>query len=585
MGDNTIIVATAEETATASTVDSIIRDDIDGYAKQPMVITEANDADTVKLDPAVLDHNDLGYFDTEDVDDTLLSAMNVTEDTVSIVVDEETENDKNLSGGVESETDESAQVELITPVKTTVRRKKTKHNNGPAKTYATRGSRSNGKSLTVIATPLKKRIAVCPRVKKNVDEQTYELAYMKSNIVALQNAVKSMELTIKNQQIEIANLQQDQERDKECHGCLNVRKELVAARAELINFYTDNDKTCSRNGTLLRKDLLGKIEEVSKVASDTSKLVYELKHSTSPASVPTTCPQSTTIGHNNLQIDSLWDEVNSIKENINDLTLTGSSVVENKKKTKKSGVDKALSGQNESSRSKTSNSNKFQFGEFGSSQNASQTPPPNKSTHKRKSLNNNKKNIILFMDSNRNFLNPDLLWENLTIVPAGNISELTTQLENNDLRDYDIVMIHVGVNDLDKSDGKTTAKRLIGLTSRIKSSVPGIKIILSQITPRQLHRDDEVLVCNEELNILNNAENITIAKHSNLRDKEWSFHKPNDDKHFTRSAIARLAGNLKSAFRKALGIKPRRLTNNQGRDNRGLKDKQYILKKIMNLLR
>ena len=197
------------------------------------------------------------------------------------------------------------------------------------------------------------------------------------------------------------------------------------------------------------------------------------------------------------------------------------------------------------------------------------------------------------MDSNRNYLDLDLLWENLTLVPTGNMSELLQNLEKNDLRDYDVVVIHVGVNDIDRTEGREVAKRLINVTSRIKAAAPGIQIILSEVTPRQLTRDDEVIACNEELRILQGTDNITLAKHSNLRDKQWSFHKPKDDKHFTKPAIARLAGNLKSAFRKAMNIRPRRSSNND-RYNKGnvrnsnagksKNDKQLLLKKLIQLL-
>ena len=172
----------------------------------------------------------------------------------------------------------------------------------------------------------------------------------------------------------------------------------------------------------------------------------------------------------------------------------------------------------------------------------------------------------MFMDSNRNYLNPGMLWDNLTIVPAGCTNELLHKIEKNDLRNFDVIIIHVGVNDIDNHDGKSVAKRLIDITSRIKASAPGIHIILSEVTPRQLRKDNEVLICNEELKVLQNTDNITLARHSNLRDSEWSYHKKKDDKHFTEEAIARLAGNLKDAFRRAIGAK-RRMSAGRHNDN------------------
>ena len=198
----------------------------------------------------------------------------------------------------------------------------------------------------------------------------------------------------------------------------------------------------------------------------------------------------------------------------------------------------------------------------------------------------------MFMDSNRNHLDPKLLWENLTLVPAGCIPELCTQLKKYDVTKFDIVIIHVGVNDIDTNSGTNVAKRLIKLTSEIKNLAPGIQIILSEITPRQLNRDCEVLACNTELNnTLKIAENITLVRHSNLRNGEWSHHKKNDDKHFTEGSTARLAGNLKNAFRRAIGAKtksPRKQDNrrkDRGGNGAGKSIKELLRQELFRLFK
>ena len=440
-------------------------------------------------------------------------------------------------------------VDIKTPIKTrrsTSSKKKNNTHNAPSKTYKTRGSRQN--KSPVRSTPIKKRI-VSQRGKTMVDEQLNEIKTAKSDIVALQNAVKLLELTVKNQQSIIAKLQ---ETKTECGACSNVRNELEAARTELITFYKDNDKTCARNNSLLKKDLQNEIKKVLSVASDTKKRLEDLQNSTTTP--PSTCPQSTAIGANTLGIERVSDEVKSIKETLKELPLKDGTVVEDRQqKSRKKQMAKDLPGNTAAPPDRVTDKS-IQFGDVKNSPNKGAS---NSTHNNRSSFNSQKKNIILFMDSNRNYIDPCRLWENLTIVPAGNISELTKKLEQNDLRNYDVVVIHVGVNDIDRVNGRTVAKQLIDLTSRIKSSAPGVKIILSQVTPRQLYKDDEVQACNAELDVLKDAENITIAKHNNLRDDKWSFHKPNDDKHFTNFAVARLAGNLKSAFRKAMGFKPR----------------------------
>ena len=46
--------------------------------------------------------------------------------------------------------------------------------------------------------------------------------------------------------------------------------------------------------------------------------------------------------------------------------------------------------------------------------------------------------------------------------------------------------------------------------------------------------------------------NVFLIRHSNLRNEEWSFLIEEDDKHLAKNSIAKLVGNLKSAFRKAI---------------------------------
>ena len=90
---------------------------------------------------------------------------------------------------------------------------------------------------------------------------------------------------------------------------------------------------------------------------------------------------------------------------------------------------------------------------------------------------------------------------------------------------------------------------------KLRHNHPTLKIIVSEVTPRQIFRDDEVKKCNMALNAsLRNEDNVTLASHANLRNEKWTFHKKNDDKHFSRISINLFASNIKTAFRKSLGI-------------------------------
>ena len=150
----------------------------------------------------------------------------------------------------------------------------------------------------------------------------------------------------------------------------------------------------------------------------------------------------------------------------------------------------------------------------------------------------------MFIDSNALHLDAGKLWKNLTMVPCRIC-----------LNEYDIIFIHTGVNDIDTTMGEEVAKDLTGIVHRLRHNHPSLKIIVSEVTPRQIFRDDEVKKCNIALNAsLRDEDNVTLASHSNLRNEKWTFHKKDDDKHFSRISISLFASNIKNAFRKSLGI-------------------------------
>ena len=91
----------------------------------------------------------------------------------------------------------------------------------------------------------------------------------------------------------------------------------------------------------------------------------------------------------------------------------------------------------------------------------------------------------MLMDSNRRFLDQSLLWENLTLLQVGNIPDLHVMLGKQNLSDYDVIIVHVGVNDIDNTSGETVAQKVVHVTSKIKNLAPGTKIVLSEVTPRK----------------------------------------------------------------------------------------------------
>ena len=143
------------------------------------------------------------------------------------------------------------------------------------------------------------------------------------------------------------------------------------------------------------------------------------------------------------------------------------------------------------------------------------------------------------------------------MIPCSTIQDLRTHLQKGktNLGEYDIIFIHTGVNNIDTEDGKSVADNLVDLVHQIRARYSAIKVIVSEITPRQIHRDEQVQACNKILrSSLAGQQNVTLAFHGNLRNDTWSFHKKGDDKHFAEIPIALFASNIKVAFRKSIGL-------------------------------
>ena len=84
------------------------------------------------------------------------------------------------------------------------------------------------------------------------------------------------------------------------------------------------------------------------------------------------------------------------------------------------------------------------------------------------------------------------------------------------------IMIHTGVNDIDDMDGKKVCIKLFTIINKIESKFPGIKVIVSEITPRMDNRDSEVKICNNMMNsFAKHRKNIFVAGHSNLRGTQF----------------------------------------------------------------
>ena len=87
--------------------------------------------------------------------------------------------------------------------------------------------------------------------------------------------------------------------------------------------------------------------------------------------------------------------------------------------------------------------------------------------------------IIVIMDSNRKFLEPEKLFPNKksTILRCGNISSLNRIVENPYFYNAEYIVVHVGVNDVESdTDADVIADSLLTATAKLKSKFPATNI-------------------------------------------------------------------------------------------------------------
>ena len=175
------------------------------------------------------------------------------------------------------------------------------------------------------------------------------------------------------------------------------------------------------------------------------------------------------------------------------------------------------------------------------------------SPHSPREIPSGKKRIALLTDSNgkrldrKKFCQPvplkDVVWNT-----CYTLDQVEACLESLKDTEIDMLVICCGTNDIDTTPGVTVAERLVKLIHQVKLQHPDMKIVVSETTPRQYDRDDEIKLCNAALHAqLVDTPNVAIAVQSRLRDSNWALYE--DNKHILRSKINVYAGNIKSAMR------------------------------------
>lgn len=178
--------------------------------------------------------------------------------------------------------------------------------------------------------------------------------------------------------------------------------------------------------------------------------------------------------------------------------------------------------------------------------------------------------IVMCIDSNRKYLNFRKLWSlNGTKVKfCGNMREVDNTIDNMKAHsNLKYFFISVGCNDLDTKHGDLVFNSIKSIVDKLRGKFPGIKIILSEITPRMDDLDIQVRAVNTLLNqYVNSSDDLYLTFNSNMRDPDFFY----DNKHFKESCVARFAANIKRALNKAYGRQQR---NNV--DRKSNREKKY----------
>ena len=445
----------------------------------------------------------------------------------------------------------------------------------PSKSYP---NRRNKNSTVPPKSPLKKKSNQRGVTgKKNKEAELVEIGCLRAEVVVLAAAVNNLQETVVEQGRRIEQLSTEDRLKKDSSGG-DFDSKLESLETRILGFYNDHDEKCESR----KKEVLLSVKNDTAAISEKAESARKEAQSAASAIISNT---------NAVEITKKLDTVDAkvgicekkckdIEQTLNSFADTTPFTTAQSKSAGKNGPAAAvwsgieqpannLGGSEQPKRPHTPEPMREDL-------NVEESPPAvPKDPHIKDSPGATRRphlrKSILFMDSNLAFLDPEMLWKNLTLIPCGTTHILRDKLRDACLNDYEIVFIHTGVNNIDTEDGEVVAKDIIDIVQKLRHHHPSIKVIVSEITPRQVFRDDEVVKCNELLrSTLKTTENVTMAFHSNLRNDQWSFHKKNDDKHFSRISISMFASNIKNAFRACLGIPP---NPNRKKKLRGIKMK------------
>ena len=166
--------------------------------------------------------------------------------------------------------------------------------------------------------------------------------------------------------------------------------------------------------------------------------------------------------------------------------------------------------------------------------------------------------LLMMFDSNGRYIDKKKLWradnaEYHKCSTLYDVSKVIEKIDQIDSLNLKYVFVNVGVNDCDDKNGEQVFEEMKSVISQIRFKIPNVKIIMSEITPRNDQRDLEGQLCNSLLHdyAIQNQD-IIVTVHKNLRDPSWTMFR--DTKHIREMKLPKFAANIIRALKEAYNI-------------------------------
>ena len=174
--------------------------------------------------------------------------------------------------------------------------------------------------------------------------------------------------------------------------------------------------------------------------------------------------------------------------------------------------------------------------------------------------------VILLMDSNRQFINPDMFWHGRISkkVMAGNVDDANKVINKFNFHEVKHAILHVGTNDVEtKKSATNIANDINAAAVKLRDKSNAITYI-STLPPRKDNLNNKCTQVNHHLR-QSLPESIILIDNADIEVEDLK-----DKKHIKESAISKLVRNMKSTIRSALNIS----TDHNNHSNRNFNKKK-----------